>query len=467
MPTHINIIEHSTHQHYLMILSKKLIKQSPQKTIKLTTIITSKMQTIATLKKIREKVFQLKNEPHQITYKSSIKFNLPNQPIKPTQRKFSLDLFKTCTDPTIISTVNPKTFERNSNLWAMDLPIKMPHSDLMVPTEFNQFTESIEKICQHQKSTGEYDNWYAYLCIDQRTANPGSSQRRPGEHADSFPTGNVSINRPSDTIYLAYNAIPTEFCYGNFTFTSNIDTSDNKQILNHFSRQTVYTKIFNPYTILKMDTGHVHRVGINTTNKPINRTFLKLTFSPDIFNRVGNDHNYLFDYNWPLYSRTVERNNSSIIDGYVNDHDFRFMDTTELMGLLDDDTLTCTRNYHKAEIKPAIPGELLMTNNSKGEFMTCLVAKIGDFKVHNNKTDMTYFLPWNKLVEFYEVDTLNELSMVFAKPLMIKAKLITECICLMAPWGAKQYLRPGDYLIQRHNGEIYGIDSNDLLRNYH
>lgn len=139
-----------------------------------------------------------------------------------------------------------------------------------------------------------------------------------------------------------------------------------------------------------MDSGHVHQVSFNNTSSNMNRTFIKIVFSPDLFNRVGNDHNYLFDYNWPLYQRSVERNNSSILDGYVtNDVDFEYVPLdklcsafTENYDWLDNNMYNVHRKGH-AIAKPAEEGEFLVTNDMDGNFVTCLVAQKNDWKIKN------------------------------------------------------------------------------------
>lgn len=105
-------------------------------------------------------------------------------------RQWSLDLFKSNDKPLMVGQVNGNEFSKRSDkfLWTMDLPIKMPFSDIRVPDEFEQFREFIEKAYTHEVICNpNVHNWYAYLCIDQRQVLPMSTQRRPGAHADSFP----------------------------------------------------------------------------------------------------------------------------------------------------------------------------------------------------------------------------------------------------------------------------------------
>ena len=125
----------------------------------------------------------------------------------------------------------------------MDLPIKMPRSDIRVPYEFSQFEDFIRKCFIHESITNPcLNDWYAYLCIDQRPVESNLSQRRPGAHADSFPIGRIDMDRLSDSIYLGYDCLPTEFCIGDFTFKQYINTNDNSEILKHFQQNTINVK---------------------------------------------------------------------------------------------------------------------------------------------------------------------------------------------------------------------------------
>lgn len=80
-----------------------------------------------------------------------------------------------------------------------------------------------------------------------------------------------------------------------------------------------------------MDRGHVHRVGINTIPYKIPRIFLKVTFTTDIFNRIGNDHNSLFKYQWHLYQRGQERNSSNMIEGYIYKNNYTYISPDKLI----------------------------------------------------------------------------------------------------------------------------------------
>lgn len=423
-------------------------------------------------------------------------------------RQWSLKLLDPIEPPIIIDDLNPNKFSRRAEdgyLWLMDLPIKMPGTDVMIPHELEQFKEFIEKVFLHEKVINKsIHDWYAYICVDQRPVEPGKPQRRPGAHADSFPTGRVDMIRDSDSIYIAYDCMPTEFCHGNFAFGPNVYVVDNdcpnldriasicdgkiefkpfrtvsnESILKHFEGNTRFVRTYDPYQILHMDSGHVHRVAFNNSDKTIPRTFVKITFSPDIFNRFGNDHNCLFDYNWPFYQRLLERNNSSITSNYVDSNDFMHVDAAALeQAFVDgadwtDGQIVNITRYGTVAIMCAFKGELLVTNNENGQYMTCTIAKEGDLKVKHIRTNAQYFLSYSKIKELYEIVDAEDLTtcaerfIMTAKSTKAVAIKINRQIRIDTPWKVQQHLRPGDFIVKRSNDEIYGITGADMLSNY-
>jgi hypothetical protein len=59
-------------------------------------------------------------------------------------------------------------------------------------------------------------------------------------------------------------------------------------------------------TLLRLNEGVIHRV--NPIAKAGIRRFVKITFSEHQFKNEGNSHNYLFDYDWSLSPRGMDRN---------------------------------------------------------------------------------------------------------------------------------------------------------------
>jgi hypothetical protein len=414
----------------------------------------------------------------------------PAQPFSAvfTKRPWSLDSFTEPRFPVIVSRLeNKEEFSmRVGNRYRlfMDMPIKMPGMDWQIPEELQQFREAIRKAVQFERIVNpKIAGSYVYLTVDQRPVQPGLSQRRTGWHADSFVSKNtkLEIRDPNfqqeietDSIYLASDCIPTEFCSGPFPFVG-IDHEDTEAVLAHFTSGAEGKEVitYPSYTLLRMGPDVVHRVGFNTTTGILPRTFFKLTFSPGILNRDGNGHNSLYDYNWPLVPRNdTKRNDSAVIPGYGRkDLDqFRVVTAIELKKAFIEKTSLSDANFFKAykhsqvSAIPATPGELLQTELD-GFTTTVRTASIGDWKVTSPSGDQ-YFLTASQMETLYTYDTSSDGTRFLAKPLIVEALQIKSPIQFMAPWGSPQFLRAGDYLVKGRGNGIYGILKKDFERSY-
>lgn len=410
-----------------------------------------------------------------------------------TKQAWSIRHYDKMNLPIIIGNVNERSFgarfQRDKYLWAMDMPIKLPFSQVKVPIEFSQFTDFFKSAIQFERMINpNYDKSYAYVCIDQRPVESRGYQRRPGWHADSFITKytnsqyNESCSPIMDTVYLAYDCLATEFHKGPFSFPNSVDIHSNDAVLGHFEEIASAAPdsdivVFPNHTILKMDPRCVHRVQMNETNCTLDRTFIKLTFTTEIFNRLGNDHNKLFDYNWPLLGRGMERNNSSLSNGFFDESKYIFVDNIQLANMFklihfdfDFDSDIAEKKIHKihktglVHMQPSYEGELLVTEDTNNIFITHNVAKLGDYKITNINNGTQYFLSGKKVFEFYDVHSILD-GIIIPKPIVAHAIQIKKHIKIFAPWNTYQYLCPGDFIVKK-NDDVYGIKQNDFQKCY-
>lgn len=364
----------------------------------------------------------------------------------------------------------------------MDMPIYMPGRGWEVPDELSQFRESIVKAAEFEKLVNPHvHDYYVYLTIDQRPVAPGLSQRRTGWHADSFINKETRLEPrnpdykkeiETDSVYLVYSCIPTEFCPGPFPFTG-IDPDNTERVLSHFESMSKNkeVKTYPPFTLLRMGPDVVHRVGINKADTTLFRTFLKITFSRQILNREGNGHNALFDYNWPMIPRKDDkRNHSTLLAGYGReDLDlFHPISSHELVKSFtqkapwSEGVLYTVRKHAAVTAYLAAPGELLQTALD-GFTTTVNTARSGDWKVTAPSGDQ-YFLTAKKLEELYTPDPSGRTFT--PKQIEAKAIRILKPIQFVAPWGSTQFLPEGAYLIQGRSGDPYGILEKDFEQNY-
>lgn len=402
------------------------------------------------------------------------------------KRFWDLDDFKKQNHPIVIADIDDRqkfSTRTDKELWTLDLPIKMPGKGWMIPSELSQFSEFIQKSDSFEQIINPlYDECYAYLCVDQRPVMPGKSQRRPGYHGDSFITpythdkyGESDILH--DSIYVASDCIPTIFNPGPFPFSNMKIATDPIMALDHFETManSSLDTVLDSYRIIKLDPTVIHRVGKNESDLVMNRTFAKLVYSRDIFNRLGNNINLLFDYNWPMIDRSTDnRNTSSVRVEIINGRkysDYIFLSPEILKFLMHDSNKRVFRaeKYQHVAAYPATPGELLQTIVN-GSITTQNTAKIGDWKITTQQGDQ-YFLPLKSLMKFYNHCNVTGSKYIdckynfYPKPDIVKVFQINEFVKFIPSWGTMQYLIPGDYLVMRGD-EIYGVKKDSFESNY-
>lgn len=136
---------------------------------------------------------------------------------------------------------------------------------------------------------------YVYITAKRQFIQPGCSYNREGYHCDGFGTDDIN--------YIWSDMCPTVFNSSDF----NLSADDSLSMI----EMTEQAKKCNEYvypnnTLLRLDKYNVHKVGEIT--QPCYRTFLKLSFSKDKYNLIGNSHNHLISYNWEMRPRGMNRN---------------------------------------------------------------------------------------------------------------------------------------------------------------
>lgn len=139
-----------------------------------------------------------------------------------------------------------------------------------------------------------YVNSYVYLTAKHQYQREGNGFNRPGWHSDGFGTNDIS--------YIWSNRQPTIFNSGSF-FLSNDDVLSMKEMEEQAQPENNYS--FDNNSLLRMDQFSIHRVAKYEGG---NRAFVKICFSPDIYNLKGNSINYLLDYQWNYEERLKTRN---------------------------------------------------------------------------------------------------------------------------------------------------------------
>lgn len=137
---------------------------------------------------------------------------------------------------------------------------------------------------------------FVYLTVKHQYQAPGTSFNRFGWHSDGFMTDDLN--------YIWCDINPTVFNYSNFKLSQ-----DHVKSLDEMADQAMpwNTHSFADCELLRLDQYNIHKVKDIGAQAGM-RTFFKLSVSKEQYNLVGNSHNYLFDYKWPLVERDIDRN---------------------------------------------------------------------------------------------------------------------------------------------------------------
>lgn len=142
------------------------------------------------------------------------------------------------------------------------------------------------------------DEQYVYLSAKSLFVPKGSNINRPGWHCDGFMSDDIN--------YVWSDSLPTEYALESMELPQ-----DHEECLKLLNEYEGFSPIeCKPNYIYRMDETVIHRPKINEAD-PFLRNFVKVSFSEDQYNLIGNSHNYLFDYNWDMKDRNIERNHPS------------------------------------------------------------------------------------------------------------------------------------------------------------
>ncbi len=208
-------------------------------------------------------------------------------------------------------------FTRPEAVRVLDLPIKMPDLDeYRLPRALAQFAGVVQRIAdvEHQVNPRRTD-YHAYLTIDQRSVLPGTLHREAPCHVDGFQGGRFEALTPrcrNNHSFTVSDLLPTAYYAQPFDLRA-LDTKvhDFFWEMNAQVADTEEAHRWQPATaeLTLMDCYSVHRGVENDGPAPVFRTWLRLSFEERrrVFDRLGNAHNPLFDYDWPMVDRDIEQ----------------------------------------------------------------------------------------------------------------------------------------------------------------
>jgi hypothetical protein len=199
------------------------------------------------------------------------------------------------------------------------LPVMMPDHDGVRLPENVAFAEGLVRDVAHAEGIEiNSPDRYIYLTARRGYASPGSPLNRPGWHADGF--GSDDLN------YIWSDAYPTRFAIGEFVDISTdhiLSALQFEQQVEMGQRRAAHPDGLDvavgvvdgrPHAVYRLDPSVVHATPIIPPPGG-NRSFLKLSVSPNMYNLEGNSHNYRFDYDWKMWSRDEVRNDPAYSGG--------------------------------------------------------------------------------------------------------------------------------------------------------
>lgn len=191
----------------------------------------------------------------------------------------------------------------------LDMPIKFPGSNVRVTREFAPCFPLLKRIFNYEAAVNRqcYDEYYCYLTVDHGHVKAGSLQREAPCHVDGFQGARWNPKVRCNHTYTVSNVFPTAYYVQPFDFDElderkhNFFWEMNYQVAQTNSKHEWRPK---PFELTLMDCYCVHR-GTEATEDTM-RTFIRVSFEVRIFDRLGNAHNPLFAYNWPMVPRDIE-----------------------------------------------------------------------------------------------------------------------------------------------------------------
>jgi hypothetical protein len=199
----------------------------------------------------------------------------------------------------------------------LDLPIKFPGSEFRIPKELAAYASIIKRVADYEAAVNPscYDEYYCYLTVDMGMVVPGTLQREAPCHVDGFQGARWNPKVRNNHTYTVANAIPTAYYVQPFDFDALDDTKHD--FFWEMNRQVALTNsefAWQPEAgeLTLMDCYCVHR-GTEAT-EPTFRTFVRISFEARIFDRLGNAHNPMFQYDWEMVPRDIEALNLVAFD---------------------------------------------------------------------------------------------------------------------------------------------------------
>jgi fructose-1,6-bisphosphatase/inositol monophosphatase family enzyme len=357
-------------------------------------------------------------------------------------------------------------FSEQRGVRVQDMCFRMPGQGWQLPRLLEPFLDAIRLSIEAERAlnadfVGHEDAYHAYITIDQKIVPPHRTQRRQGFHGDAFMTPeNADLGQAAltENTYLVCDALPTEFKAGPFDIA---DVYPNiAGCLARFDElaATQPTLTFAPYELIRITPFDVHSPAVNHSDTQLVRTFVKITFSRERFNRQGNAVNPLLRYdNWFWVPRNPEiRNLRNVIVDWDRPDAEEFLavhQPTQLSAEWCDLAVFWAYKTEGVRAERARKGQSLQTTVD-GFALSVNIAEDGDWLITTSRGDQ-YFLSDEKVRARYHGEPAAD-GTLLPSPEPLPMVRITRPIRFRAPWGAMQYAPAGSVLVLKQN-DVYAI----------
>lgn len=188
----------------------------------------------------------------------------------------------------------------------LDMPIRLAGEETYtLPQKWFGLWDLLRRIIEIEHACNS--NWMdynTYITVDSRFLNKGQQQRRGGLHVDGFQGARIKTKTKVTRNYVIANNGGTRFWPRPFVAAYD-DSKIN--IFKKFDGQAALGR--DPITawnnfVYFMDAYTVHESGF-ASHLGI-RNFIRVTFDLKKFDRLGNTHNDLLNYDWKMVARDVQ-----------------------------------------------------------------------------------------------------------------------------------------------------------------
>lgn len=189
----------------------------------------------------------------------------------------------------------------------LDMPIKFPGSNYRLPRELAYLKPLIQKIAANEHLINDRINdYYCYITLDKRIVKQGTTTRKEGIHVDGFQGARLGKKLPIDHSYIVSNNHPTIFYNQPFEVKSDWDKTCHNYFEGFEQQKTGNSQVIYPNnSVLLIDAYCLHEAP--PVIEDTFRTFLRLSYTVREFDRLGNAHNNMFDYEWEMHPRDIQK----------------------------------------------------------------------------------------------------------------------------------------------------------------